>query len=396
MPPPVVDARAAMICDAATGQIIWSRNPDARRPMASITKIMTCVLVLENGDLEDEITAPKDIEQVPSSSLHLAAGEKMKVRDLVYALMMRSANDAAVVLGRYIGGSDEGFAQMMNERAKQLGMANTSYKNPNGLHEKGHYSTVRDIAILARHAISLPGFLEIVGTREKWLERTSSPDKLLKSRSPFLNTYPGAEGIKSGYTRQAGYCYAGASTVNGWRLISVILGSDNASKSTANLMSWVHKRFERRVLLAKGDTFVTLDVKGGVPRQVEAHAANDLVAVVPKGTSAENPQPTLRRLIAPVKRGDPAGSVAAVVGGKQVARVALVVADDVRKSVVPAGGFVVLVTGIPLAYGLTRIGSRPQSRARQMAEKLMHRGKASQSSSDPVLHPATTVQEVRR
>jgi len=347
---PEVKASAAILVDAETGQVLWSRNADARRPMASTTKIMTALLALEHGQLEKVVTVPAGVDQIPESSFHLIPGEKMTLRDLLLATVVRSANDAAVVVGREVAGSDAAFVEMMNRRAAELGMRDTAFKNPNGLHDKGHYSTARDLAILARAAICLPLFNEMCATRSIVIERAASKDELVQNKARFLRDYAFADGIKSGYTRQAGACYVGSATRDGWRLVSVVMNSPNTSAETQALMEYGFKGFERVTLARAGDEGTTVGLKDGNPSRLPLLLDSDLTCCVPRGSGPARTKVEIGYIPVPLNRGDKVGEMVALVGDRPVARVGLIAAADVSERGARSRAFLAAMALFPFGY----------------------------------------------
>ena len=305
--PPAVKGQSALLMDAETGQALWSLNANVRRPMASTTKVMTVVLALERGNLDDVVTAPKGIDQIPPSSLYIKPGEKLTLRELVYAAIIRSANDAAALIGRHVAGSTPEFVKMMNERAAELGMKDTQFKNANGLNAQGHYSTAHDLAILTRHALTIPLFNEVCATRVMTLESRKTGDRVVKSRAPFLLHYPGADGVKSGYTRQAGYCYIGSATSGGWRLVSVVLKSSDAGADSKAMMDYGFGQFERRVVARAGTRQAEVEVPGGRPGRLGLIVRDDLHVCVKKGAEPESPEVPVGELQPPIAKGAQVG-----------------------------------------------------------------------------------------
>ncbi len=229
--PDFLYARSAILMDAQTGQVLFEKNADDSRYPASTTKIMTLLLALEAGSLDRQITVPQAAEEVPkdSSLVPVTPGEKMTLRDLLYGLMIRSGNDAANAIATILSGSVARFVDAMNEKARQLGLSQTHFKNPHGYHDKEHVTSARDLAALARHALSNNAFLSISASLEYTLPETSrrgpllikNTNEILLPDSPYY--YPGAYGIKSGYTRAAGFCYVGAAGQGQRQLIAVVL-----------------------------------------------------------------------------------------------------------------------------------------------------------------------------
>lgn len=347
---PSIKAQSAVLMDAGTGQVLWSLNPHVRRPMASTTKVMTTMLALEQGNPDDVVTAPKGIDKIQESSLHLKPGEKLTLRELLYASMIRSANDAAALVGRHVAGSTPEFVKRMNARAAELGLANTQFKNANGLNAAGHFSTAYDLAMLTRHAQAVPGFNEICATRSFTITSRKTGDRLLKSRAKFLLNYPGADGVKSGYTRQAGFCYIGSATSEGRRLISVVLKSSNAGEDTKALMDFGFKAFEKSLVAAAGSRIAEAPVPGGRPSRIGLIVKEDLHACVRRGAPAAVPEVFLGSLTPPIARYARVGSVVASSNGVALTRAPLVAEEEVRAGTYDPLGALAVIAGGPLAF----------------------------------------------
>jgi D-alanyl-D-alanine carboxypeptidase len=224
--PPGVTASSWIIYDELTDTVLASSDADTRRPMASITKIMTVLLALENGDLDEQIVISADAAGTGGQEIGLVAGESVTLGALVRAAMLRSGNDAAAAIAEHIGGSVEGFAQMMNDRAAELGLENTHFVNPHGLDKEGHYSTPRDMMTVGRQAMSIPEFEDMA--RSRMMVFPDAPDGTTRSASNtnrILNSYEGSIGIKTGETPRAGLTYVGAAEREGRRLFVVVFNS---------------------------------------------------------------------------------------------------------------------------------------------------------------------------
>lgn len=368
--PPAVKGQSALLMDAETGQALWSLNANVRRPMASTTKVMTVVLALERGNLDDVVTAPKGIDQIPPSSLYIKPGEKLTLRELVYAAIIRSANDAAALIGRHVAGSTPEFVKMMNERAAELGMKDTQFKNANGLNAQGHYSTAHDLAILTRHALTIPLFNEICATRVMTLESRKTGDRVVKSRAPFLLHYPGADGVKSGYTRQAGYCYIGSATSGGWRLVSVVLKSSDAGADSKAMMDYGFGQFERRVVARAGTRQAEVEVPGGRPGRLGLIVRDDLHVCVKKGAEPESPEVAVGELQPPIAKGAEVGKLVAKAGGRPFGQASLVAEEEVKKGVCEPLAALLVIAGGPPAFQAFRLltgGPRPCGAKRRPA-----------------------------
>jgi len=336
---PQVQARAAVLMDAETGQVLYAKNAHKPLPPASLTKIMTAIVVLERCDLDAVVKASKRAVNTQASSMHLRVGEQVKVRDLLYALMLRSANDAAVALAEHTAGSVEAFAELMNEKAKSLGATRTRFVNPHGLHDPRHLSTAYDLALITRYAMQNETFRTIVKTPYYIVERSMNQDDLwMVNKAKFLQEYPDAEGVKTGYTNPAGYCFAGSAYRDGRRLITVVLNSPQRVVDTIALMEHGFNDWERMELPA-GMAVGEAQVEDGVEARTPLRLAQTLRWVVPKAHKARYRwavQATALR--APVQAGDPAGWLVVYRDTKPILKAPVVAAEAVaRRRAFPTG-----------------------------------------------------------
>lgn len=222
---PAVDAAAVVVMDAGSGRILYARAPDERRLIASTTKIMTALVAVERGNPDDVVTVSRRAASVEGSRIYLEEGEKQTLRDLLYALMLRSANDAAIAIAEHVGGSVEGFARLMNEKARSLGCRNTHFVNPHGLDHRDHYSSARDLATIAAYAMRNPVFRELVSTRRwqmPWPAKNST--RVLYSENKLLADEDGT-GVKTGYTVAAGHCVVASARRGQFEAVVVMLGA---------------------------------------------------------------------------------------------------------------------------------------------------------------------------
>ena len=322
---PVVNAPSAILMDADTGHVLYARNPHQRLPNASTTKIMTAILLIEHCKPTDKIKASKNASETQFTSLHLKPGETITVRDLLMGLMVRSANDAAVAAAEHLAGNTTEFANLMNRKAKRIGCTNTHFVTPSGLYDPGHYTCVYDLCLMAKYAFRYPIFNEAISTRKYFLEsRTLNREDLaVFTHSRFLRDYPGADGVKSGYTKQAGRCYVGSATRNGWRLVSAVLGSSNASVDTAALMDYGFATFETVDVLAANDKCADAKIDGAWHSTVPALAEKDLRIPVPKAGGKVTTRVELLSVRAPIEKGAKLGKLVALVNGREMASVQL-------------------------------------------------------------------------
>jgi D-alanyl-D-alanine carboxypeptidase (penicillin-binding protein 5/6) len=347
-PPRVPTAQAAIVIDARDGTVMFAKRPDAERSIASTTKLMTALLALEEADPGDVFAAPAYNAAPAESRINLREGERMTVEDLLQALLLESANDAAVDLAENIAGSRQAFVDQMNERAAELGLDHTSYANPIGLDAPGNYSSARDLATLARTLLRNRRFARIVDTPEATLESGIRP-RVVENRNDLVAAYPWVDGVKTGYTLNAGNVLVGAAA-RGSRahVISVVLGEPSEAArdaDTLTLLRWGLGRFSRvRVLdrsraLARSDIEYRDEDARLVPRR-------GVVLTLRDGQRLRRRVNAPDELEGPLAAGAAVGSVTVLVDGRPVRRVALVTAADV-----PGAGtlrVLVSVLGVPL------------------------------------------------
>jgi D-alanyl-D-alanine carboxypeptidase len=243
MPPPALSAASAVVLDEASGTVLWQKAGDDIRAPASLTKIATAVLALEHGDLGAPVTVDVDSRTMYRSTLMgLLPGDTFTLRDLLYGMMLPSGNDAALAIGRHLAGSDAAFVSQMNALAGRLGLWDTHFANPHGLGARDHVTSARDVAMLSRYAMSVPGFAEIVGT-PYWTAR-GSREIGLSNINTFLFSYPGADGLKTGYTRRAGSTLSASAVRDGHRIYVVLLNAPSRESDAYALMDWAFTAFQ--------------------------------------------------------------------------------------------------------------------------------------------------------
>ena len=332
--PPKIVAKSAIVVDSVTGTILYTKDCHARRPPASTTKMMTAILALEHGDLDEQVCASAHACQTPNSSLHLKPGEILTLRNLLYGLLLRSGNDAAVCVAEHVAGSEPKFVQMMNERAKELGAKDTHFVNPHGLYNAKHYSSAYDLALIAREAARYPEFNEVVRTRTAYIERSiNTKDAYLRNHARFLWKFEGADGIKTGYTREAGRCFVGSATRDGWRPIAVILKSKDAGVDASALLTYTFKYFQGYYFAKPGNKVTSLPVAGGMAEKVDLVPSDGLGIVIRKSSGDEaKTEIETRKAKAPIEKGEKLGTVTGYLNGKRVGSVDLIAAESVDRT----------------------------------------------------------------
>ena len=354
--PPQVQAYSAVLIDSITGKVLYEKRCHARRPPASTTKMMTAILAIEKTKPTDTVCASPNACQTPFGSLNLKPGEQMRMYDLLYGMLLRSANDAAESVAEHVAGSPEAFAKMMNDKAAEIGLHDTHFVNPHGLYTPGHYSTAYDLAMIARYAIQYPLFNEIVRTKSARIDRSlNTLDVSLRNTAHFLWKFQGADGIKTGYTREAGHCFVGSATRNGWRLISVVLHSDKAGQDTSAIMQYGFDNFKPVIFARKGIPYCTLPVTGGIQPRIRAMPSNNLAFVVKKNTPVSvKTDVKTDKISAPIFKGTKVGSITAYINGKSMGAIDLLADQDVLPTL--SAKLIHMIKNILLGCGVIILG----------------------------------------
>jgi serine-type D-Ala-D-Ala carboxypeptidase (penicillin-binding protein 5/6) len=347
-PPDVGSAAAAIVVDGRNGEVIFAKDVDSRRSIASTTKLMTALLALEHARPREVFTAPPYNALPPESRINLHAGERMRVGDLLEALLLESANDAAVTLAEGISGSREAFVAEMNERAAELGLDDTSYANPIGLDDPANYSTARDLATLSVRLMRRPRFRRIVDMAEAELESGERP-RVVDNRNDLVARYPWVTGIKTGHTILAGDVLVGSARGrSGARVISVVLGEPSEQARDADtlaLLKWGLGRFHRVRAVDPGRPLARADIEYRDERAVLV-PRRPAVVLVREGERVRSRVRAPDELEGPIPAGRRVGSVTVLVDGSPVRRIPLVTAADV-----PGAGTLRVLTsivGVPL------------------------------------------------
>jgi serine-type D-Ala-D-Ala carboxypeptidase (penicillin-binding protein 5/6) len=336
--PPAIEADSAILVDLDTGQTLYALNPREELPIASLTKIMTAYLVMTRTGPGERVTVGENAatEQVVGiSNLGLEAGEEIRVRQLLYALMLQSANDAAVAVAEHLGGTVEGFVEMMNETAAELGLASTTFASPNGLDDSG-YSSARDLARLTRAAYRIPELADIVATRVHAIPAPEGDARIVQNRNALLWLYPGAIGVKTGYTSAAGFCVVATAVRGNERLLAVVLGEPGEPFSdAAALLNFGFAAFERRPLIWEGRALGTVNIDG---RDVPVAAGASFEGLVPVDTSVHRRIELDPAVRFPPGRGQAIGMVVLLVADLELGDVPLVVTEVPPPPALQEGG----------------------------------------------------------
>ncbi len=334
---PAVTAGAALLMDVETGQVYFAKNHTRRAEPASLTKIMTAVVALENGRLDDVVTISGKAATVSMGSIiDLRKGEKISLEDLLKAALISSANDSTVAIAEHVGGSHDRFIKMMNAKTVALGLWGTRFVNTNGYHDPNHYSTAYDLAVLTRYALGHPKFNELVQTGEttmRWVEPEKREEKLRNSNRLLFSGYEGVDGVKTGTTPMAGNCLIASATKEGRRLIAVALNSDNRYLDCIKLFDYGFKVIRPVRVVSAGEVATFPVVNGGISPVADAVAEKSLeVRVDPDDIpELERKVEVLEPVAAPVKKGQKLGELVYTLRGQELGRISLLAGADVPR-----------------------------------------------------------------
>ncbi|MDO8885321.1 D-alanyl-D-alanine carboxypeptidase family protein [Candidatus Oleimmundimicrobium sp.] len=251
-------ASSGLLMDAETGRVLWEKEPNIKRSVASTTKMMTGIVTIENASFDEIITISSLAADVGEAEIYLSPGEKRSVEDLLYGVLLKSGNDAAAALAEHVGGSVEDFVKMMNEKANKLGTKNTHFMNPTGLEQDGHYSSAYDLALIARYCLQNEKFAEIVSTEKHTIPWPDNPyPRVLTNHNKLVLEYDYIKGVKTGYTKKAGYCLVALATKDGKKVISVVLNaptSEDCYTDSKKILDYGLNEFEMRKIVRKGES----------------------------------------------------------------------------------------------------------------------------------------------
>ncbi len=342
---PEVGSPSAVLIDAASGQILFAKNPHERRAPASVTKIMTMDMIMDavtqgRASLKDRVAvSERAFDQDPeSTTMFLEAGETVPLEDILWGIAVASANDGSVAAAEHLGGSLERFVEMMNETARRLGMKDTHWSNPSGLPGKGpHYASAYDLALLSRHLVNRhPELLKYTATWEYWLTKGGKRFWLTNFNRGLVE-YPGMDGLKTGFTGEAGYCLAATAKRGDRRLVAVVLGAASTkerNEDVYNLMDWGFAAFDTLHLARSSEAVGKVRVLEGRTREVEAVPAEDVAITVVRGQDARPTRSVQfpESVVAPVVKGQMLGKIQVRQGGRLVREVPLLAARHVPKA----------------------------------------------------------------
>ncbi|HET6498529.1 MAG TPA: D-alanyl-D-alanine carboxypeptidase family protein, partial [Coriobacteriia bacterium] len=342
---PDVTAPAGILV-AADGQVLWAREADSRRAMASTTKIMTAVVAIENASLDDRVTITSRATAVGEAAARLRPGADYPLRTLVEALLVRSGNDASVAVAEHVAGDVDRFVQLMNDKAEQLGLENTRFANPHGLDEAGHHTTAEDLATLARYAMANDEFRRMVAIEAMEIEGAGGVQELENSNL-LIGTLEGATGVKTGFTGNAGFCLAASAQRDDVELFSVVLGAASEQErfqQSGLLLEWGFLHYGVRRLAESGEVIASVAVADYLDRSFDAVVGEpadlhvfDLAGEVTRVVRVPE------HVEAPVARGERVGTLSFVQGGRLIGQAPLISVVDIRRPTLPERAWIALV-----------------------------------------------------
>lgn len=312
------NSESAILIEASTGKILFEKDKDKKMAPASMTKIMTMLLTmeaLESGkiSLNDDVLISKNAESMGGTQIYVEAGSNVKVEDLIKGVGIASANDAAVALAEKIGGTEENFVNMMNDKAKKLGCQNTTFKNPHGLDEEGHLTTAYDMSLIARELVKHELALKISSTYDEYIT-VSGENHWLVNTNKLVKFYKGIDGLKTGYTDKAGYCLTATMNKNNMRLISVVMKSsskDNRSSDTIGMMEYGYSMYGSETILKRDEYTGKISISNSENKEYNYYLDTDVKLIVDKNTKDVNysTKVNLEKLKAPLDKGTKVGEL---------------------------------------------------------------------------------------
>lgn len=336
------NAKSSILIEASTGEVIYSNNENEKRAPASMTKMMSLILIMEEiekGNLkwDEKITISENASNMGGSQIYLEKGEVMSVYDLVKGISMASANDAVVALAERISGTEEDFVKRMNRKAKSMGLLNTYFKNATGLDEKGHYSSAKDMSLIARELVKHKKILEFSSTYEDYLRQNTNKKFWLVNTNKLIKTYEGMDGLKTGFTKEALYCLTATAKRNNMRLIGVLMGekdSKTRNNEMSALLDYGFNIYKVNTLIKKGEVVSKYTDNKSSSISTKVISNEDINILNKKGTKKRKItyDVIIKKKTLPIKKGEVVGYLEAKENNNKVFKVDVVVDKDVKKA----------------------------------------------------------------
>ncbi|MBP2629137.1 MAG: Serine-type D-Ala-D-Ala carboxypeptidase [Firmicutes bacterium] len=327
-------AKSAIVIEASTGEILYEKNAEERRYPASTTKMMTIITALESGKVNDIVTVSPNAANTEGSSMDVTVGERLKMQDMLYGVALVSGNDATVAIAEHISGSVSNFAKLMTNKAHGIGALSTNFTNSSGLPDPNHYSTAHDLARIAAYGYKNPNFAEIVGTLRKDIPRNNNQKETFYNENKLLRIYNGANGVKTGYTDDAGRCLVSAAKRGNIQLITAVLDDDNMWEDSIVLLDYGFSQLQETEMVHAGDLVTTMQVTNGKTDVTPAVIRDSLFVPVTQSNYDEfrTVVEISKTVSAPVVAGQKVGVVKVMYHNKEVASTDVVVTESVNRN----------------------------------------------------------------
>jgi D-alanyl-D-alanine carboxypeptidase (penicillin-binding protein 5/6) len=337
------EAKSAVLIERDTGAVLYEKNSHERLPPASMTKIMTMILIMEaiqEGRLHwnDKIRTSEKAASMGGSQVFLEPGEEMTVADMLKAIAVGSANDASIAMAEHIAGSEEEFVKMMNKKAKELGLKDTKFQNPTGLPAKDHYSSAYDMALMAKELLKYKQITKYTGIYESYLRENSDKKFWLVNTNKLVRHYPGVDGLKTGFTNDAKYCLTATAKKNNMRVIAVVFGAPTPKSRNAQIskmLDYAFARYETSPIYGQGETLGQVKVSKGKKAKIDAKTAESVSVLIKKGEKLNKLERDIRlkkNIKAPVHKGDKIGELILKKDGKILSKTPLISEENVEKA----------------------------------------------------------------
>lgn len=337
------DARSAILIERDTGSVLYHKNSDDPLPPASMTKIMTMLLIMEAIEqgkvkMDEKIRTSEYAASMGGSQVFLEPGEEMTTDQMLQAIAIGSANDASVAMAERIAGSEEAFVQMMNKKLQELGLKNTVFKNTTGLPIEGHVSTARDMAMIAKELLKYEGITKYTGTYESYLREDTDKKFWLVNTNRLVRFYSGVDGLKTGFTSEAKYCLTATAEKNGMRVIAVIFGAPTSKSRNAQvtkMLDYAFAQYETHPMYKRNVSVGQIEVSKGNKKRVEALTSEPISLLTKKGENADDVKQEIilnEKLSAPIQKGDVVGKIKFVKNGKTLVESPLIAKEDVKEA----------------------------------------------------------------
>ncbi|NEX79902.1 D-alanyl-D-alanine carboxypeptidase [Bacillus thermocopriae] len=339
----VSNVKSAILIERDTGKVLYEKNSKEKLPPASMTKIMTMLLIMEaidKGKLtwDEKIRTSERAASMGGSQIFLEPGEEMTAKEMMQGIAIGSGNDASVAMAEHIAGSEEAFIEMMNDKVKELGLKDTVFKNTTGLPESGHYSSAYDMAIIAKELLKYEDITKFTGLYESYLRENTDKKFWLVNTNKLVRFYPGVDGLKTGFTAEAKYCLTATAQKNGMRVIAVVFGAPTAKERNAQvtkMLDYAFSQYQTQPVYKRNQTIGVAKVSKGQEKTVEAVTSEPLSLLTKKGEKTKDVKQKVtiqKNLKAPIKKGDQVGSVKLIRNGKVILNSPLVAKKDVKQA----------------------------------------------------------------